>query len=108
MNELELNERIEGLEKKKKGLERNRTMCVLLAGFLGYSAWTSIKQGTPPTWFYFAMGAIILGVVAVGLFGHKTIKETNAAIAELQKELTKLQAEREEDEDADEQENETQ
>lgn len=106
MNELELNEKIEGFEKKKKGLERNRTMCVLLAGFLGYSAWTSIQQGTPPTWFYFAMGAIILGVVAVGLFGHKTIKETDVVIAELQKELTKLQAEREEDEV--EQENETQ
>lgn len=70
VTESELNERIAALEQKKKGLERNRNICVLLAVFLGYNAWKSINEGTPPVWFYFAMSAIIAGVTAVGVFGH--------------------------------------
>lgn len=70
MTEAECNERIAALEQKKKGLERNRNICVLLAFFLGYNVWKSIQEGTPPLWFYFAMGAILLGIIAVGVFGH--------------------------------------
>ena len=70
MTEAECNERIAALEQKKKGLERNRNICVPLAFFLGYNVWKSIKEGTPPLWFYFAMGTIIAGVIAVGVFGH--------------------------------------
>ncbi|WP_428770689.1 hypothetical protein V1L52_02305 [Treponema sp. HNW] len=70
MTETEFNERAAALEQKKKGLERNRNICVLVAVFLGYNAWKSIREGTPPLWFYFAMGAILAGVIAVGVFGH--------------------------------------
>ena len=52
MTEAECNERIAALEQKKKGLERNRNICVLLAFFLGYNVWKSIQEGTPPLWFY--------------------------------------------------------
>jgi|GEM_PF-1443757 len=70
MTKAEVDERASALERKKKGLERNRNICVLAAVFLGYNMWKAIREGTPPLWFYIAMGAIFAGVIAVGIFGH--------------------------------------
>lgn len=91
MNEHEVIEKIAHLKKKKSALERNRNICILLIAFLGYSAWTTTQQKPPPTWFYFAIGSIMLGLAIIAHIGHSAAKATHKPLTNLQNDLDKKQ-----------------
>ncbi len=87
----ELRTRIRQLNKKKAAFARNRNFCAIGATFLAYNTYSTIKTESPPLWFYFAMGAIILTCVAVGIKGQLTIKKLDVEIEKLSAEAQNLQ-----------------
>ncbi len=90
MLEVELNEQIERLEKKKSAFLRNRNLCAIATVFLGYNFYNVLKNETPPIWFLFAMGTIILSCLGIGIYGHLTIKKTDSELSAYYSELKKL------------------
>ena len=90
MTESEFNERAAALEERKRSLERSRNICLLALVFMAYNMWKSIREGTPPVWFYAAMGAILLALAAIGLFAHKGSRKAASDLAELRRTHTDL------------------
>ena len=83
MTESELNEHAAALEEKKRSLERSRNICFLALAFMAYNMWKAIREGTPPVWFYAAMGLILLALAAIAFFAHKGSLKASSELAEL-------------------------
>ncbi len=90
MSEEELNEQIERLEKKKTAFSRNRNLCAIATVFLSYNLYGVLKNESPPIWFLFAMGAVILSCLGIGIYGHLTIKKIDSELSIYYSELKKL------------------
>ncbi len=98
MNEDELIESIERLEKKKASFTRNRNISAIATVFLGYNFYNALQQDTPPLWFIIVMSAIVLACAGIGLYGHKTIKAIDTELVKFTTELEAINRSKEDSE----------
>lgn len=67
---------------KRRRLILNRNMCVMAGIVLAFNAYPLIKTGDAPLYFIILMSAILIGITAVGLKAHMSIKKINEEISE--------------------------
>ena len=98
----EINERIDKAAARRKSFETNRSLCALVAVFIGYSFYKGIDEGAA-TWFYIVMPLLIALAVFLVVFDTKRINQAKAEIEELrcEKEALEPQIEEDADDDAD-------
>ncbi len=90
MTEDELNDKVEALERQKSLLTRNRNLCGIASVFLVYNFYNVSTEDSPPVWFLFAMSAIILTCIGIGIHGHLRIKKIERTLVTLYAEQKEL------------------
>lgn len=82
MNLNEINEQMDKAAARRKSFETNRSLCALVAVFIGYSFYKGIDEGAA-TWFYIVMPLLIALAVFLVVFDTKRINQAKAELEEL-------------------------
>ena len=91
MNLNEINERIDKAAARRKSFDTNRSLCAVVAIFIGYSFYNGIKEGAE-LWFYIVMPLLIAIAIFLVVFDTKRINQAKAELEELRAAKEAVQA----------------
>ena len=94
----EINERMDKASARRKSFDTNRSLCAVVAVFIGYSFYNGIKEGAE-LWFYIVMPLLIAVAIFLVVFDTKRINQAKAELEELRREKEALEPKIEEDDD---------
>lgn len=95
----ELENKVEALNKKKQGYDRNRSICALVIAIIGYYIYQAYKTDDPQWWFWVIMAAIILISAGILVFDCLKIQKISQELKPFEEELKGL-LNKEQNEDA--------
>ena len=78
----EINERMDKVSAQRKSFDTNRSLCAVVAVFIGYSFYNGIKEGAE-LWFYIVMPLLIAVAIFLVVFDTKRINQAKAELEEL-------------------------
>ena len=94
----EINERMDKASARRKSFDTNRSLCAVVAVFIGYSFYNGIKEGAE-LWFYIVMPLLIAVAIFLVVFDTKRINQAKAELEELRRKKEALEPKIEEDDD---------
>ena len=78
-------ERLDMLYHKKKRFNNNKNLCLIAIMFIVFSMFSNIVGA--PIYYIVGMSLIILGLIAVSIYGNKLSKEVSLEIDQLESQM---------------------
>lgn len=88
----ELQQKIDALNKKKQGFDRNRSICAFVIAVIIYYMYQSHKSGDSTWWFWLIMCAIIVIAAAILVYDSFQIKSIKGELDPYLSEISQLNA----------------